>query len=237
MKNQLPINSADDALKLGQIIARSGMFACPNDENGAAIALFCYQDGISLFEFQRCFHLLDGKPTMKVDAMLAKLLEIGGSYEVISRTDKIASIRVNRKDGLPHEFTVTLDEMIASGVALQKDGKTLKSQYRIRPKNMIWARVASDAIRTVEPRVNAGLYTNEEMEDAKEVTPPEPATHQQILTESEIDFSVIPEGLPGAGDSWFGQTHNFLTAVLANPMSLTEGHLESVQSALERTPF
>jgi hypothetical protein len=237
MRNQLPINSAEDALKIGQIIARSGMFACPNDENGAAIALFCYQDGISLFEFQRCFHLLDGKPTMKVDAMLAKLLEIGGSYEIISRTDKIASIRVNRKDGPQYDFAVTYDEVVASGVALKSNG-TLKEQYRIRPKNMIWARVASDAIRTVEPRVNAGLYTTEEMEDAQEdggaTTTPNVALPELV---APINYSVIPEGLPGAGDSWLGRSHEFLTAVLANPASLTEEHLESVQSALDRTPF
>jgi hypothetical protein len=236
MRNQLPINSAEDALKIGQIIARSGMFACPNDENGAAIALFCYQDGISLFEFQRCFHLLDGKPTMKVDAMLAKLLEIGGSYEIISRTDKIASIRVNRKDGPQYDFTVTYDEVVASGVALKSNG-TLKEQYRIRPKNMIWARVASDAIRTVEPRVNAGLYTTEEMEDAREEGKVYPVEIAQPEVVAPINCSVIPDGLPGAGDSWLGQTHDFLKAVLANPMSLTEGHLESVQSALDRTPF
>lgn len=202
---QLPIKSVDDAKAIGQAIAQSGMFGVNNDGAGTVIALMCYQRGISLDEYERTWQFVSGKRSMKYDVMLAKLLELGGDYEIVERTEKVASVKVKRAGKeYTKTYTLTMEEAIASGVACAKDGKTLKDQYRIRPKAMLFSKVVADAIRVEEPRVNFGVYSTEEVEDFDEhpqapdsshnnapvpFTPPNPqaATQQAPVTATQMN--------------------------------------------------
>jgi hypothetical protein len=165
--NNLLINNAEDALRIGQIIARSGTFGCNSDEAGAVIALMCYQEGMGLFEFFRTYHIVDNKPTMRADAMLAKFLKFDWRYEVLERSETRAAFKVWRDDepAKAKEYSLTMAEVEKAGYCFKKDGKTLTNNWQVRPKNMLWARLVSDTIRFLEPRVNAGIYTQEEQEE------------------------------------------------------------------------
>lgn len=163
--NNLPINSPADAITLGEVILKSGTFGISSKEAGAVIALFCFQDNMTLLEYFRRYNTLDNKPTMRADAMLAKLLELGGAYEILERSDDKAAIRINAKGGKPYDFSLTFEQVKTAGYCYRKGSKELKPTYVTHRKNMLWARVVSDAVRTVEPRVNAGIYSPEEMED------------------------------------------------------------------------
>lgn len=166
---KLPINTPEDVMYYGTIIARSGMFEARTNEAGAVIAMMCAGEDMSLSEFQRTYHIIDGKLTIKADVMLAKFLQLGGHYDVIERSDTAAEIVLNREGAKAVTFRLTFDEVKKAGYCYGKDGKTLSRNWAVRPKNMLWARVVSDAVRVMDPRVNAGIYTAEEMSDEPEV--------------------------------------------------------------------
>jgi len=197
----LPINNADDALKIGEYIARSGIFGVNTNEGGAIIALMCFQEGITLLEFQRTYHILEGgKPAMKADAMVAKFIELGGSYEIIERSKTKAAAKLWTEGKEPREFKLTIDEVKEAGYCFKGKSTELNRNWKQHPKNMLWARMMSDAIRALDPRVNAGTYTPEEEMDhhedeATEPTPAEPKPKLDGLQPAQVSApmpSVAP---------------------------------------------
>jgi hypothetical protein len=259
MSFQLPIHSVQDAQVIGQAIAQSGMFGVNNDGAGTVIALMCYQRGITLDEFERTWQFIKGNRSMKYDVMLAKLLELGGDYEIVERTAERATIKVKGERHKDFQsFTLTMDEAKASGVALDKSGK-LKDQYKTRPAVMLFSKVASDAIRVVEPRVNFGVYTDEEIED---FIPNENLAHGSAPVPKAVEFpSAAPAEQPAQsqaapapnyhicpiepfrGKPWMElgatteETVEILSQVLKNPRDLTQAHLDAVQAAIDALPF
>ena len=179
--NKLPINSVDDAIKIGALLTRSGMFGTQTDEAGAVIALMCYQEDKALLEFQNTYHIMDSKPSMKADVMLAKFMKHGGDYEIVERSKTRAEIKIWRDPKKPRTFSLTMEEVIEAGYCFGKDGKTLRANWKRHPHSMLWARVTSDAVRAMDPRVNAGFYTPEEMDDVH--------GHD---AEPDADFSAAP---------------------------------------------
>lgn len=199
MNMKLPINTPDDAMVVGRIVARSGMFDCRSDEAGAMIALMCNAEDMSPLEFLRTFHLIEGKPTMKADVMLAKFLQLGGHYDVVERSDTAAEITLNREGANAVTFRLTFDEVKKAGYCYGKDGKTLSRNWSTRPKNMLWARVISDAVRVMDPRVNAGIYTAEEMSDETEArTEPAPKPVQEKPKPEPVKAAPTPAPEPVA---------------------------------------
>jgi hypothetical protein len=266
--NKLPISSAEDALKFGQMIARSGTFGVNSDEGGAVIALMCHQEDISLLEFQRTYHWVDNKPAMKADTMAAKFLNMGWNYEVIERSETVAKVKTWKDDdSKAKEYSLTIEEVKIAGYCFAKGGKTLKDNWRVRPKNMLWARLMSDTIRLLEPRVNAGTYTDEEIADFsenEEQTPgeepkplkqlppeaapkavdPEPIKDEKPTTKDP--FSTLPDDGTDyticpvgkhKGKKWMDLGREILDKVAADPRGLSPKYVDAVKDAIERTPF
>lgn len=252
--NNLPISCADDALKIGRMIARSGTFGVETDEGGAVIALMCYQEGMSLLQFHRTYNMVGNRPSMRADTMLAKFMELGGDFDIVQRDEDKAVVRLRRKDKEALEFSLTFDEVKKAGYCYSKDGKTLSKNWQVRPRNMLWARVVSDGIRTVDPRVNAGIYTEEEVvefDPADSPPPGDPKPKQlkdtpeastkasdpfQDMPSSPVDFAVVPIGAH-AGKKWTELNRETLEKVIKNPKTLTPEHLKEVQKALDNAPF
>jgi hypothetical protein len=99
------------------------------------------------------------------------------------------------------EFAITFDEVMQAGYCYMQDGKTLKKNWRVHPENMLWARVVSTAVGVVDPRVRAGLYTPEEMEDVSEddATPAQATAHEP--TERPTPKAMKPEQLKQATET------------------------------------
>jgi len=188
---QLPIKSVQDAQAIGQAIAQSGMFGVSNDGAGTIIALMCFQRGISLDEYERTWQFVQGKRSMRYDVMLAKLLELGGDYKILERSKDRAHIQLKREGGEWADFSLTMTDAIESGVACEKDGKTVKQQYRMRPEVMLLSKCVSNGVRITEPRVNFGVYTSEEVEEINE----NQSTNQVAPGPSPkaIQFPIDPE--------------------------------------------
>jgi hypothetical protein len=115
--------------------------------------------GFSPMQALNVINVIEGKPTLSVNACLALVQKSGGFVETLELSETACKIRVSRPGRPEHieEFTL---------VDASRAGLTGKQNWVKMPKNMLYARAASNGIRRVYADVLSGLYTTEEMQDA-----------------------------------------------------------------------
>jgi len=147
-------------------------------EQGKAIALTCLCEGMTPLDFVRRYHLIDGKPSMRADSMLAEFrMNHGGNHKVIDASGDRACVKLTDSLGNETQWAITWEEAqqeawpwASKNPETQKrvkKGEVLKTNWatpRARA-NMLWARAVSEGLRRVCPELVAGVYTPEEMED------------------------------------------------------------------------
>jgi hypothetical protein len=104
--------------------------------------------------------------------MLAKFVERGGKFTITERSDTRAAATFT-KDGNVLKSEFTLAEAQAKRIVFNTKGE-VKNTWGKWPKQMLWSRLVSDNVRTLDPGVNMGTYTPEEasdFDDAKTVHP------------------------------------------------------------------
>jgi hypothetical protein len=257
MSGELVIRGFQELQSLGDVFARSGMFGCQTVQQGMVIAMTCMTEKMTPLNFMNTYHIIEGKPSMRSDAMLAKLLQLEGSYKIICRTEDTASIHVKYRDA-EGTFTLTWKDAQQEDFVYAKDGKSLKKNWRT-PRlsmQMRWARVVSDAVRAVCPLVNHGCYTPEEIQDlppeesaiqyqpqpmtAAPVTPTTTALPQSsepvpfaIEPEPEQSVEIIPVGKL-KGKRWDSLNDTQLEKALTwNNEAITERHIEYIQEVIK----
>ena len=184
MKDTLALfnNVADPvgaAMQLGEAFSASGMFGCNRPQQEKILALQYLTSGLTPFEVTQTYHLLDGRLSMKADAMLGRFVAAGGKVKWLERnTTRVRARWTYRENDL--EMEVTLDELVGSGVATGKGGE-LKENYKRHPRQMLTARLISEAVRLLAPDVVSGVYTPEEVADFAPTEKPATATVVQTV--------------------------------------------------------
>lgn len=163
--------SVPDVMTMADVIVKSGLFpAFKNRESAAAMMLLCRAKGLDPMTAVERYHIVQGRPVMRADAMLGEFIRMGGRVEWIKRDDTEASATFSHPQG----GTVTVSWTIEMARKAKLTGKDIWSQY---PRQMLHARCVSEGVRSVLPGATNGLYTPEEamqMEPVAE-TPPAPA--------------------------------------------------------------
>ena len=141
---------------MAEAIAGSGLFGLKTPQQALALGLLCQAEGRHPAEAARDYHVIQGRPTLKADTMLARFQSAGGRVEWPVYTDK----KVVGVFSHPSGGTLTLDwdweRAKAAGLATRDTWK----QY---PRQMLRARVISEAIRTILPGVLSGCYLPDEL--------------------------------------------------------------------------
>lgn len=154
--------------EVGDTFYGSKMFGCRNVGQGRVMAMAWMLEQKNPLEFSRTYDIIEGKVSMKSDAMLAEFRNRGGDHTMITRTSEKAEVelRVGRKK---NTFSFTWEEAQAEsyiyGKPDKRGDKVLKDNWSTprRRMQMLWARLVSDSVRVMMPEVNAGLYTPEEL--------------------------------------------------------------------------
>ncbi len=186
--------------KMGKWFAQSGLLGIKSQDQGAVVALTCMLEHITPLEFARTYDIIEGKPTMKAAAMRAEFQRRGGAFTWHKMTPEECSATARHPRLCPEGMTlsITLKELVESGVALDKDRK-VKTNYRRSPRQMLVARVSAELVRLIDPEINAGHYAPEELDDdrppAVDVLPasPRPASAPQPTTEAPQATPPTPE--------------------------------------------
>lgn len=166
MPDLIPVG---DVEKMAIAIAKSGLFGVKNPEQAMALMLIAQAEGYHPAIAARDYHVIQGRPTLKADAMLARFQSSGGKVEWREYSDeRVTGVFSHPQGG---SIAVTWEIAQAKRIGLYKPG----SGWDKYPRAMLRARVISEAIRTVYPGCIAGSYTPEEVSDfvppEKDITP------------------------------------------------------------------
>lgn len=177
--------------------AAARMCGAKTEIDGQGINLVCLMEGINYIEFGRRYHMIQGRPSMRSDAMLAEFrTNHGGDFEIIERSAERAAIKFIDKKGRSYPMEFTWAEAQASRWPWndwQDHDKGLKDSWATPTdrKSMLFARLVSDSLRSICPELVAGIYTPEEMQDALAIDVP-PARHTTYQVTHVVGDAVPP---------------------------------------------
>lgn len=167
-------NALEAVKHIGTQFAKSGLFGVNSDAQGQVMAMTCLAEGITPVEFARRYHIVEGKLSMKADAMLAQYQALGGKVLWLESTDKICRARWNY-GGNDIEISFTIEDACRAGLCgpdgARKPKQDNDGNWQKYPDAMLRARCASKAIRMLCPQVNAGIHCPEEDDGDDGVAP------------------------------------------------------------------
>ena len=142
--------------QMAEAIAGSGLFGLKTPQQALALGLLCQAEGRHPAEAARDYHVIQGRPTLKADTMLARFQSAGGRVEWPVYTDK----KVVGVFSHPSGGTLTLDW---DWERAKSAGLASRDTWKQYPRQMLRARVISEAIRTILPGVLSGCYLPDEL--------------------------------------------------------------------------
>jgi hypothetical protein len=197
---------------MAEAIAQSGLFGIKTPTQALALGLLCQAEGRHPAEAARDYHIIQGRPTLKADAMLARFQQAGGRVEWTRYDDEAVVGVFTHPSGGRLTLDWTMERAKAAGLA----GKEVWKQY---PRNMLRSRVISEAIRTIYPGVLSGCYLEDEIPEAVVVkAEPVAALPEPFPIESWVRSIEKADSLDGLREVW-------TTAIKANPSPADLGKL------------
>ena len=164
MSNIVPYQ---DIEKMAVAVAKSGLFNVKTPEEAMALMLVAQAEGSHPAIAARDYHVIQGRPALKADAMMARFQQAGGKVEWTEYTDERVTGVFSHPAGGSLAVTWTLE--MGKSIGLVKPG----SGWHKYPRAMLRARCISEGIRSVYPGCVAGVYTPEEVQDMEPAKPPQ----------------------------------------------------------------
>lgn len=150
--------SVQEITQMGQIFAKSGMYGIKSPEMAMTLMFQAQAEGIHPCKAMQEYHVINGKPSLSSQAMLARFQLAGGVAKWVKRTATEATLHVEHKQGGELDVTWNIDRAKRAGLL----GNPSWTKY---PEAMLSARCISEAIRAVFPACLGGMYSIEEEED------------------------------------------------------------------------
>lgn len=170
MSNDLATASTftfDAIERLGKHVAASGMFGFKETSQAVALMMLAHSEGCHPMKAMTKFHIINGRPSKKSEAMLVDFLAGGGKFKMIHSGDDYCECAYTF-DG--NEITVKWDlaRYVVSRGLTTEQWKLLdadKNTAKKFPAAMWRARCHSEAIRAIAPQFASGMYSVEETRD------------------------------------------------------------------------
>lgn len=167
--------------ELAKMFVQSQIMGVKTPGDGIVLAMTCMAERITPMEFIQTYHIIQGRPSMRADAMLAKFRSAGGKVRWINVGDDGKEARAVFSyggDEMELAFTVTEAEKLIGKKRLDDpDGNWFKSRGP-----MLRARLTSKALRIISPELVSGTYLPEEIEESLPAT--ETAEEKQAKIEA-----------------------------------------------------
>ena len=147
-----------DQERMANAIAKSNLFGLKSADQVLALMAVAQAEGRHPGSVARDYHIIQGRPALRADAMLARFQQAGGTVHWLKYADDEVKAEFSHPQGGSLTLSWTLKQAREIGLA----GKDNWKNY---PRAMLRARVISEGIRTVYPGVLTGEYTPEEVMD------------------------------------------------------------------------
>ena len=165
---------------MATVVAKAGCFGFKTMEQAAALMLVAQADGLHPAKAATHYHIINGKPSLTADAMLARFQQAGGRVNWDAYSDDSVTGTFSHAQGGSVSITWTIARAKKAGV-----GNLDKF-----PAAMLRARCISEGVRTVYPGVIVGMYTPEEVSTFEQ---PIRTLEQPIRT---LEIETVQETVP-----------------------------------------
>jgi hypothetical protein len=176
--NELALVPMRDITEMANAISKSNFFGLKTPEQAAALMLVAQADGLHPAKAATHYHIIQGKPSLSADAMLARFQAAGGRVKWETYGD----------DAVIGTFTHAAGGSVTIRWDIDRAKKAGVQNLQKFPAAMMRARCISEGVRTVYPGVIVGMYTPEEVST---FAPPEAV--QQALPEPRREFIKLSE--------------------------------------------
>lgn len=196
--------SYDEIQRMAEAIAKSRLFGVQSVDQVIALMLMAEAEGRHVASAMQDYSVIQGRPSLKAEAMLARFQQAGGKVQwTCLQDDRVAAVFSH-----PACAPVEIDWDMARAKQAGLGGKDM---WRKFPRQMLRARVISEGVRTAFPGALGGMYAPEEIMDFSPASAPpvvaeraaaeEPGqaeTPQQPQISMKHSFVADPEpdGLP-----------------------------------------
>jgi hypothetical protein len=150
--------TVNDIQTMAVAVVKSQLFGMKTVEQATALMLIAQAEGYHPALAARDYHIIQGRPTLKAETMMARFQQQGGKVDWKTLTDEEVTATFSHPSGGSATITWTFDQA-------KRAGLTGKDNWKNYPRAMLRARVVSEGIRTVFPGVVLGVYTPEEVQD------------------------------------------------------------------------
>ena len=180
----------DQMQAMAKSLVASKMFGFKTVEEAMSIMLIAQAEGRSPALAARDYHVIQGRPALKADAMLARFQQEGGVVEWDEYTDAKVTGRFSHPKSCPKPVAVTWTLDMAKRIGLAS-----RDNWRNYPRAMLRSRVVSEGVRTAYPGIAVGIYTVDEVQDMskeKDITPTAGAG-DDLTEECRVEISDLAD--------------------------------------------
>jgi len=151
--NEIQLIPIGDIQEMASAMSKSKFFGFKTPEEAVALMLLAQADGLHPAKAATHYHIIQGKPSLSADAMLARFQSAGGRVQWQTYGDDAVTGTFTHPAGGSVTIRWDLDRAKKAGVGnLQKF-----------PAAMMRSRCITEGVRTVFPGVIVGMYTPEEV--------------------------------------------------------------------------
>ena len=179
-----------DMQRMAEAIAKSGLFGMKRTEEALALMIVAQAENRHPGSVAAEYHIIQGRPALKADAMLARFQTAGGKVAWADYLDDKVSAVFSHEAGGSVRIEWTIERA-------KKAGLTGKDNWTKYPRQMLRARVISEGVRTCYPAVAVGIYTPEEVADfddkpAKRGRPAKDMGAAEVVDSDGVIHNEIP---------------------------------------------
>lgn len=150
--------SFDEMRAFAHVAVKSRFYGFKSEDEMLPLMLIAQSQGRSFTSVVEEYSVINGRPALKSESMLARFQKAGGHIQWTELSDKRCAAVFSHPQCSPVEVDWDLDRAKAAGLS----GRDM---WRKFPRNMLKARVISDGVRTAYPACLGGVYTPEELGD------------------------------------------------------------------------
>jgi hypothetical protein len=174
--------SFDEIMRMAETIAKSRLFGVTQVDQVVALMLMAEAEGRHVASAMQDYSVIQGKPSLKAEAMLARFQQAGGKVKWTCLTDERVAAIFSHAQCEPVE--------IDWDMARAKQAQLANPMWKKYPRQMLRARVISEGVRTAYPGALGGMYAPEEVIDFEPSAVPSRAPAAAIAHAREVDAEV-----------------------------------------------
>lgn len=183
--NNTQLVPVGDMQTMAGALAKSGLFGVKTSDQALALMIVAQAEGRHPGSVASDYHIIQGRASLKSDAMLARFQQAGGKVEWHDHSNE----KVSGTFSHPQGGSLRIDWDMARA---KSAGLGTKDNWRQYPRQMLRARVISEGVRAVFPAVLNGMYAPEEVQDFG------PAREYVQLRTVNTELAALPAPEPEA---------------------------------------